>query len=175
MQSLADKYFEKLKGATTSTMSKKLPGMDEMFDSGDDEIYGTMKGRFEDDFEDDFKEDDYTMRGARKRRRFSDDRDFSHGTFGESKVDKILTRYFNVDEKERQLNEEKSREKLKNHILETKSEIKRLSETIRQERTAIKFLNENKKANLIGLTNKKNLIFKINERQFKISPKGTIL
>ena len=86
-----------------------------------------------------------------------------------------MTRYFNVDEKERQLNEEKSREKLKNHILETKSEIKRLSETIRQERTAIKFLNENKKANLIGLTNKKNLIFKINERQFKISPKGTIL
>ena len=54
-------------------------------------------------------------------------------------------------------------------------EIKRLSETISQERMSVKFLSENKKARLIGITNKKNLIFKLNENQVKISPKGNIL
>ena len=60
-------------------------------------------------------------------------------------------------------------------FVETKSEIKRLSETVRQERMAVKFLSENKKASLIGITNKKNLIFKVNENQFRISPNGTII
>jgi hypothetical protein len=116
------------------------------------------------------------MRGARKHRRMYDDENhFSHGTFGESKVDKIIKKYFEIDNKEKQLNEEKRRKELRNHILETKSEIKRLSETVRQERMAVKFLSENKKASLIGITNKKNLIFKINENQFRISPNGTII
>jgi hypothetical protein len=40
---------------------------------------------------------------------------------------------------------------------------------------SVKFLSENKKARLIGITNKKNLVFKLNENQVKISPKGNIL
>jgi hypothetical protein len=125
------------------------------------------------DFED---EDDHTMRGARKHRRmYGDEGHLSHGTFGESKVDKIIKKYFEIDDKEKQLNEEKRRQELRNHISETRSEIKRLSETISQERMSVKFLSENKKARLIGITNKKNLVFKLNENQVKISPKGNIL
>ena len=188
MQNLGDKFMNKLKGAYSSSLGKKLPGMDEMFGDGDDEELGTMRGRYfgneeeEDEFgfddEMDFEgeEDDYTMRGARKHRRMYDDENhFSHGTFGESKVDNIIKKYFEIDNKEKQLNEEKRRRELRNHILETKSEIKRLSETVRQERMAVKFLSENKKASLIVITNKKNLIFKVNENQFRISPNGTII
>jgi hypothetical protein len=191
-------------------MSKKLPGMDEMFDEDDMDDFDmeddkfSMRGNFFDDedeesewddedesedednmdygnskygldFEDE-DEDDYTMRGARKHRRMYDNEGhLSHGTFGESKVDKIIKKYFEIDDKEKQLNEEKRRQNLRNHISETRSEIKRLSETISQERIAIKFLSENKKASLIGITNKKNLIFKLNERQYKISPKGNVI
>jgi hypothetical protein len=202
--------MNKLKGAYTSSMSKKLPGMDEMFDEDDMDDFDmeddkfSMRGNFFDDedeesewddedesedednmdygnskygldFEDE-DEDDHTMRGARKHRRMYDDEGhLSHGTFGESKVDKIIKKYFEIDDKEKQLNEEKRRQELRNHISETRSEIKRLSETISQERMSVKFLSENKKARLIGITNKKNLVFKLNENQVKISPKGNIL
>jgi hypothetical protein len=60
-------------------------------------------------------------------------------------------------------------------LSETRNEITRLSETTRQERSAIKFLEENKKANLVGISNKRNLIFRLNNEEFKVSPKGSIL
>jgi hypothetical protein len=44
-----------------------------------------------------------------------------------------------------------------------------LSQNISQERAAIKFLSENKNSELIGLTNKKNLIFRLNKEDYKIS------
>ena len=69
----------------------------------------------------------------------------------------------------------RNEEKSKKIISENKLEIKRLSTTIPQERVAIKFITENKNAELIGLSNKRNLIFRLNEDEFKISPKGTIL
>jgi hypothetical protein len=39
-----------------------------------------------------------------------------------------------------------------------KSEVKRLSETIRQERSALSFMEKNPNSSLVGITNKKNLI-----------------
>jgi hypothetical protein len=191
MENLGGRFIDRLKGAYASSIGKKLPGMGEMFDEDDMEDFDmeddkfSMGGNFFDDedeenefsFEDEEEdEDDHTMRGARKHRRMYDDEGhLSHGTFGESKVDKIIKKYFEIDDKEKQLNEEKRRQELRNHISETRSEIKRLSETISQERMSVKFLSENKKARLIGITNKKNLVFKLNENQVKISPKGNIL
>jgi hypothetical protein len=40
-----------------------------------------------------------------------------------------------------------------------KSEIVRLSESIRQERSSLKFMENNPKSSLVGVTNKGNLIF----------------
>ena len=37
------------------------------------------------------------------------------------------------------------------------------------------FLEENKKATLVGISNKRNLIFKLNNEEYKVSPKGSIL
>jgi hypothetical protein len=149
MQSLGDKFMNKFKGAYTSTMSDKL-SMDEMDDM-----------------------DDYGMKGSRGRRNMYNDDHFSHGTFSESKVDAILSKYFSVEDAKKQLNEDKINNFL--HLSETRNEITRLSETTRQERSAIKFLEENKKANLVGISNKRNLIFRLNNEEFKVSPKGSIL
>ena len=41
------------------------------------------------------------MRGARKHRRSYDDDHFSNGTFSESVVDKIITKYFEVEENDK--------------------------------------------------------------------------
>ena len=186
MENLGNRFMDKLTGAYASSMSDKMFKEDDMedFDMEDDKF--SMRSNFFDgedeenefSFEDEEEEDedDHTMRGARKHRRmYGDEGHLSHGTFGESKVDKIIKKYFEIDDKEKQLNEEKRRQELRNHISETRSEIKRLSETISQERMSVKFLSENKKARLIGITNKKNLVFKLNENQVKISPNGNIL
>jgi hypothetical protein len=103
-------------------------------------------------------------RGARKH--------FTHGTFSESTIDNIITKYFDVKENDKRLNESKNI--IGVNLNEIKSEIKRLSQNVSQERAAIKFLNENKKSDLIGLTNKKNLIFRLNNEDYKITPTGKI-
>ena len=51
-------------------------------------------------------------------------------------------------------------------------EIKRLSKSIRQERSALKFLEKNPNAVLIGSTNKSNLLFKVGINECKISTDG---
>jgi len=56
-----------------------------------------------------------------------------------------------------------------------KSEIKRLSETIRQERSALSYMEKNPNSSLVGITNKKNLIFKDGITETKITPNGSIL
>ena len=53
--------------------------------------------------------------------------------------------------------------------------VKTLSESIQQELTSSKFLNRYNKAQFIGKTNKKNLVFEVNGKQYKITPDGTIL
>jgi hypothetical protein len=106
-------------------------------------------------------------RGARKH--------FTHGTFSESTIDKIITKYFDVEENDKKLNESKNIKSPTSYIKEMKSEISRLSESISQERAAIKFFEKNKKSELVGKTNKNNLVFRLNNENYKVSPKGRIL
>jgi hypothetical protein len=50
-----------------------------------------------------------------------------------------------------------------------------LSETFQQENISSKFLDRYSKANFVGKTNKKNLVFEVNGKQYKITPHGAIL
>ncbi len=59
--------------------------------------------------------------------------------------------------------------------IETKNEIHRLSETKNQRLSAFYLLEENTNAKIIGLTNKKNLVFTINGKQVKVTPNGDII
>jgi hypothetical protein len=100
------------------------------------------------------------------------------GMFTESKVDKILSKYFVETPEEKKINESKKIQtyiKKKINKVSVMEEVKNLSETIEQELTSEFILRENQNAKFIGKTNLKNLIFENEGKQIKVSPKGEII
>jgi hypothetical protein len=95
--------------------------------------------------------------------------------FGESKVDKVISKYFEVSKKEILENRERNIKKKKVNLTSQIREVKNLSETIEQELASKKFLEENLSAKIVGKTNKKNLVFENKGEQIKISPKGMLI
>ena len=96
----------------------------------------------------------------------------------ESSVDKVLKGYFIVKNNEKPLLEEKrKRDFLKNKLnkLSVKSEIESLSESKIQSEKALSILENYKNSKFIGKTNKENLIFVIEGKQYKVTPRGRIL
>ncbi len=98
--------------------------------------------------------------------------------FGESKVDKVISKYFEISKKEILENRQKFVQKKKESVVSIKrqmSEVHKLVETVEQKLAAKKFLEENSKATIVGKTNKKNLVFEHKGTQVKISPEGLVL
>ena len=91
--------------------------------------------------------------------------------FSESKVDKVLTSYFQVTESEKKEQKQKLNESKKVAV----SSIKRMSETIEQELAAEFIVRENSNYKLVGKTNKSNLVFEHNGEQIRVTPKGEVL
>ena len=94
--------------------------------------------------------------------------------FGESKVDKVISKYFEVSKKEILENREKNTQKKLINIKRQMKEVVKLTETIEQELASKKFLQENSRAKIIGKTNKKNLVFENKGKQVRISPEGLL-
>lgn len=98
--------------------------------------------------------------------------------FGESKVDKVISKYFEVSKKEineskqKQINEVATKKKIVNKIMES---VIKMTETIEQELAAKKFLQENTNSKFVGVTNKKNLVFETKQGQVKITPNGELI
>jgi hypothetical protein len=100
------------------------------------------------------------------------------GMFGESKVDKVISKYFEIGASEKKLQEQKkhiNEENKKRQFVKQINSIKGLSESIEQELSSKKFLQENKDYTLIGKTNKKNLVFENKKGQIKITPEGLVI
>jgi hypothetical protein len=98
--------------------------------------------------------------------------------FGESKIDKVISKYFEVSKKEILESREKTAKKKIKQISESRKQmgaVIKLTETIEQELASKKFLEENSSAKIIGKTNKKNLVFENKGKQVKISPEGLVL
>lgn len=98
--------------------------------------------------------------------------------FKESKVDKVLSKYFEVSKKEILENRNKKIEKAK--LIEEKikrqiREITKITESSEQKVSSQNFLKENPSFSLIGKTNKKNLVFENKGKQVKITPEGKVL
>lgn len=91
--------------------------------------------------------------------------------FSESKVDKVLSKYFEVSDNEKKIMEAKK----KGIVKSTMNSVRKLSESVEQELAAEKFLEENSGFEFVGKTNKKNLVFERNNKQTKISPEGIIV
>jgi len=98
--------------------------------------------------------------------------------FNESKVDKVLSKYFTITENEKKFIENKK--KVKKTIVENKKkndlkEIIRLSESLKQKKVAEKVINSFPEVTFVGKTNKGNLVFESKNKQLKVSPNGQIL
>jgi hypothetical protein len=112
-----------------------------------------------------------------------EDMDYGNGAiidsiFGESKVDKVISKYFEVSKKEIVEGRERVAKKKLGRIADVKKqmgEVIKLSETIEQELSSQKFLNENFSAKIVGKTNKQNLVFENKGKQVKITPEGQLL
>ena len=98
--------------------------------------------------------------------------------FGESKVDKVISKYFQVSDREKRMikeNQQKRKLMVKSEAKRKMKDVVKLSETIEQELASQKFLEENRSFVFVGKTNKKNLVFENKDKQIKISPEGLIL
>jgi hypothetical protein len=94
----------------------------------------------------------------------------------ESKVDNLIKSYFKITEEEKPiLEEKKKKEFLKKKIqdIETKNEIRNLSESVKQMSKALNLFESN--AKFIGKTNKENLVFVKNGKQIKVTPFGQVI
>jgi len=109
--------------------------------------------------------------------------DFGNGMiidhiFGESKVEKVISKYFEISKKEIMEGREKVAKKKLAKISEVRKQMKeivKLTETIEQELASQNFLTKNSSAKIVGKTNKKNLVFENKGKQVKITPEGQIL
>ena len=99
-------------------------------------------------------------------------------SLGESKIDRVLSKYFEVSDSEVQMSKtifEQRQVEQTNKIKTVVSKIENLSETIEQELAGKKFLEENTDFNFVGKTNKKNLVFENLNKQIRISTEGIVL
>lgn len=98
--------------------------------------------------------------------------------FSESKIDKVLSKYFVVSDEEKTLTESKNVKKfIMNKIQKVtiKKEMKSMCETVEQELTADFLLKENQNIKFLGKTNKGNLVFENEGQQIKVSQSGELL
>ena len=98
--------------------------------------------------------------------------------FKESKVDKVISKYFEVTKQEIRESANKNAQKqikIKSDVKKKMDSVIKLTETIEQELAAKKFLEKNSNYNFIGITNKKNLIFENNGKQKRISTEGIVI
>ena len=98
--------------------------------------------------------------------------------FKESKVDKVISKYFEVTKQEIRESANKKAQKqikIKSDVKKKMDSVIKLTETIEQELAAKKFLEKNSNYNFIGITNKKNLVFENNGQQKKISTEGIVI
>jgi hypothetical protein len=160
--------------------------MDVEPEMGEGFMYDDVDEDNPDDFEFDFEEEDELPSHPRHRRLRPHSMKDGHadrlegmfeGMFTESKVDEVLRGYFKIDQKEKQLLENKKqtqsliKEERKNKI----SKIKQISESISQEVASTKLITKYPGAKLVGKTNKHNLVFEMDNKQLRVNTKGEIL
>jgi len=134
---------------------------------------------------DDEESDDYPSQPRHRKikdRRISDDHAYKmeemiEGIFSESKIDKILTKYFQIDEAEKREIQNK-KPKVVSEEVERKKLVKRVqyvSESETQYLKSKKLISQYPDAKLLGKTKNKNLVFQVNESKIKITPKGDVI
>jgi len=116
-------------------------------------------------------DDEYHRERRKGRKHYPNVDKFEHGTFSESTVDKVLSKYFVLSEEEKKKNENKTNLQYKKN----KENIIKLSESSEQLDVALRYISENPRVKLMGVTNKGNLLFKEGINDVKINKRGEII
>jgi len=154
---LGDAFNNLMGGALTAGMTKKLTHENE------------------NDFEEDFDDDDYHKDRRKGRKHYPNVDTFTHGTFAESSVDKVLSKYFIINEEEEKEYQLKKERKTSQTYKNNKENIVRLSESSEQLDTALDYIRENPRVKLMGLSTKGNLIFKEGINEVRVTKLGKLI
>jgi hypothetical protein len=127
---------------------------------------------YESDLVDDYHKD---RRKGRKHFQYPDVDTFSHGTFNESSVDKVLSKYFVLNEEEEKTIKARQDRKTSLVYKQNKENVIKLSESSEQLDTALDYIRENPRVKLMGRSNKGNLIFKEGINEVKVTRRGDII
>jgi len=158
-----DEFEPMMKKHSNNAMFQKGPEGERMFNAYK-EKYGPMKVRTK-KMSTEMSEEDKVNSHVSK---------IMDEIFSESKVDKVLSSYFVVNENEQKTKTKKlveSKEQ-KSNIM---SQVKKLSESYEQELASEFILKENNNFKFVGKTNKSNLVFEHNGEQIRVTPKGEVL
>ena len=131
------------------------------------------------DYEDSRNSEDYDEDYDSKRvKGYSNNGAIFDSIFGESQIDKVISKYFEVSKKEiregkeKQIQETAKKKAVVNQIMES---VVKMTETIEQELAAKNFIKENLNSKFVGITNKKNLVFETKTGQVRITPNGNLI
>ena len=134
---------------------------------------------FDDDLEvidfDEVEEDEYHRERRRGRKNYPDVDRFEHGTFSESVVDGVLSKYFVASKTEINDFKLKQKKKTNENYNKNRDSVIKLSESAEQLDAALEFIEENPRTHLIGISNKKTLIFKNGINEVRITDDGFII
>ena len=135
----------------------------------------TLMGKSLEEELDEEDDDEYHRERRKGRKHLVNPPQFSNGTYNESSVDKVLSKYFTLSENEEKDNQKKQQERAQKQYKDTKFQIIRLSESIDQIEAATEYIKEFPRSKLFGISNKGNLIFKQGISEVKITKYGDIL
>ena len=166
-------------GGEEPDMSAEVPSAPEEMTEMENEDTTDWKDAIKDIFNEENDVEDMESKKSRIKHHRMDDGQASkmeemiESLFGESNVDKVLKKYFVPTKSEKLISEQRKKQKQK--IVNRNETIQMMSENVEQEITARKFVNKYPEAKLLGKTKKNNIVFKLNETQYRITPNGKIL
>jgi hypothetical protein len=176
-----DTFVQKMKKYDRSpeTYAKKQADIDirDFLNSGDGDSMKKSPIDYDVDFEEIGEGDDENYKLRRRGSRMINPRTnhFAHGTFNESKVESVLSKYFVLTESEVEKNRTVKREKQEEIYRVNKKNIITLAESTEQLKSALWYIKHNPESKIMGLSNKGNMIFKEGLNETRITKKGDIL
>jgi hypothetical protein len=176
-----DIFVQKMKRYDRSpeTYARKQADIDirDFLNSGDGDSMKKSPIDYDVDFEEIGEGDDENYKLRRRGSRMINPRTnhFAHGTFNESKVESVLSKYFVLTESEVEKNRTVKREKQEEIYRVNKKNIITLAESTEQLKSALWYIKHNPESKIMGLSNKGNMIFKEGLNETRITKKGDIL
>ena len=150
-------------------------GYDSLNDAFDDYFGGSFAAQSSKGLRSEMGEEEEYYKERRNRHFYPEVDSFEHGTFSESSVDKVLYKYFILNENEQKNYQEEKNKKTNITHKNSKQNIVKLAESKKQLETALNYIDKNPRVRMVGISNKGNLIFKEGINQVSITKLGRII